>query len=120
MKERNSSSPPAKGFPTDRNACSGNWFQGERICLGSGRSIRLLAGQILFEPVDMVVAIDNVGFPDQRPEQRQRGLDAFPHHLAQRAAQPDQARAAGLAVADYLADQRVVTSRSDETLRRAQ
>src|SRR4051794_18308178 len=46
-----------------------------------GRLARRLARQILFEPMDMVVAIDDGWFPDQRPEQRQRGLNALDHHL---------------------------------------
>jgi hypothetical protein len=51
-----------------------------RLLLG-GR----LAGQILLEPVNMVVAVDDIGLPHQRPEQRQRGFDAIDNHLVQRA-----------------------------------
>ena len=64
----------------------------------------------------MIVAVDNGGFPDQRAEQRQRGLDAFDHHFVQRPAQPHQALGAGLAVDDQLADQRVVIGRDDIAL----
>ena len=53
----------------------------------------------------MVVAVDDFGFPDQGPEQRQGRLDALHHHFVQRTAQPHQALAAGLAMDDQLADQ---------------
>ena len=76
----------------------------------------MLAGQILLEPVDVVVAVDDGGFAHQRAEQRQRGLDAVDHHLVQRPAQPHQAFAAGLAVDDQLADQRVVIRRDHVAL----
>src|SRR5581483_3013901 len=36
-----------------------------------------LAGEILFQPMDVVVAVDDVVLADQIAEQRQRGLDAF-------------------------------------------
>src|SRR6266478_6593229 len=46
-------------------------------CFGSRKkdSRRGVTGQILFEPVDMIVAVDDAGLADQSPEQRQRGLD---------------------------------------------
>ena len=37
----------------------------------SKASTRLLAGQILFEPLDVLVAVDDGGFADQRTEQWQ-------------------------------------------------
>ena len=37
----------------------------------SGLAVHRLAGEVLLEPVDVVVAVDDVGLPDQRPEQRQ-------------------------------------------------
>src|SRR5262245_9766099 len=57
---------------------------------------RRLTGQILFKPVDVVVAFDDLGLADQRAEQRQRGLDAVHHHFVQRAAQPHQAFLTGI------------------------
>src|SRR5271167_2831102 len=57
-------------------------------------------GQELLQPVDVIVAIDDVGFPHQSAEQRQRGLDAVEDEFIQRPAQPHQAFPARLAVDD--------------------
>src|SRR3954464_11153034 len=64
----------------------------------------------------MVIPVDDAGLPDQGAEQRQRGLPRFDHHLVQRAAQPHQAFAAGLAMDDQLANQRDVVGRYYVTL----
>ena len=42
-------------------------------------------GEELLEPVDVVVAVDDVLLAHQRAEQRQRRLDAVHHHLIERA-----------------------------------
>ena len=56
--------------PPDPNARLGRWFQPD-LALFWGLRLRFgLAGQILFEPMDVVIALDNVGFPDQGPKQR--------------------------------------------------
>src|SRR5215216_6134749 len=70
-----------------------------------------LAVQILLEPMNMIVTIDNGGFADQRPKQRQRGFDAFHHHFVQRPPQPHQALATAFAMDDQLAHQRVIIRR---------
>ncbi len=71
----------------------------------------LVGGQELFQPVDIVVAGDDVGFLDQALEERQRGLDAIDDELIDGATQALQAFLAGAAVDDELADQRVVVGR---------
>ncbi len=68
-------------------------------------------GQIVFQPVDVVVAIGDVGVADQVAEQRQRRLDAVDHELVERAAQPHHAFDAVAAMHDQLADQAVVIGR---------
>src|ERR1700730_3660918 len=86
MQRRNSSGPPdGKAFPTHQNACFGNWFPGRRKVLRAPkrRSAGGLARKILFEPVDVVVAIDNGGVAHQRPEQRQRGLGGLQQQFFQ-------------------------------------
>ena len=65
-------------------------------------------GEELLQPVDVVVAVDDVLLAHQRAEQRQRRLDAVDHELVERALEPHQAFAARLAVHDELADERVV------------
>jgi hypothetical protein len=59
--------PRAKKAPGKENARLPNWFPGTLEAYRAG-STRLLAGQILFEPVDVVVAVDDGGFADQRTE----------------------------------------------------
>src|SRR5712664_4446579 len=66
---------PGKASPAERNTCFGNWFQPAMPFQDERLAAAGLAGQVLLEPMDMVVAIDNAGLPDQCPEQRQRGLD---------------------------------------------
>jgi len=99
--------PPNAGRP--------EWFPPRRI-LSGGLAISRLAGEVLLQPVDVVIAVDDAGLPHQRAEQRQRGLDTFDHHLVQRAAQPHQAFGAGLAVHDQLADEAVIIRRDDVAL----
>ena len=84
----------------------------------SGTSGRLgVAGcQIVLKPMNVVVAVDDAGFPYQPPEQRQCGFDAIHHHLVERAPQPHQAFATGLAMNDQLADQGVVIGWNDIAL----
>src|SRR5665213_3628089 len=55
------------------NVCRDKWFL--RLSDSSAQAARSrsggrLAGQILFEPVDVIVAVDDGGFPNQGPEQR--------------------------------------------------
>src|SRR6478752_5129315 len=53
--------------PAQQNACSDNWFRRTMAFLDEAGRTAGLAGQVLFEPVDMIVAIDDVGLPDQCP-----------------------------------------------------
>src|SRR5579872_5154371 len=73
--------------------------------------VRRLARQILLQPMDVVVAFDDVGLAHQSPKQRQCRFDAVHHHLVEGAAQSHQALGPGLALYDQLADQRVVVRR---------
>ena len=68
-------------------------------------------GQILLQPVDGVVAVDDVGLAHQLLEQGDGGLDAADHQLVQRAAQAQQAFVAVLGMDDQLARQAVVIGR---------
>src|SRR3569623_199216 len=90
------------------------WLAGEKYAVLMG--LRVPAGKILFEPVDMIVAVDNAVFAGQRPEQRQRGFDAIDDNFVKCPAQPHQAFAASLAVDDQFADQRIVIRRDDIAL----
>src|SRR5258707_15604433 len=65
-------------------------------------------GQKLLKPMDVVIAVDEIGVAHERAEQRQRGLDAIDHELVDRPPQPHQAFAPRLAVDDELAEQRIV------------
>src|SRR3954451_1531944 len=82
----------------------------------AGGSSGWLTVQILLEPMNMVVTVDNGGLADQRAKQRQCGFDAFHYHFVQRPPQPHQALATALAMDDQLAHQRVVIRRNDVTL----
>jgi len=55
---------PEKAYGS-QNASRRNWFRGG-LQTGKDRFNGLLAGKILLEPVDVVVAVDNGGFADQR------------------------------------------------------
>src|SRR6185436_15724384 len=78
----------------------------------SRRGLRLFGAlQPLFQPVDVVAAVDDVGFVDEALEERDRGFDAVDDEFAERAAQAHQALGAVLAVDDELADQAVVMRR---------
>src|SRR5271167_646367 len=63
------------------------------------------------EPVDVVVAVDELGGADQPLMERDGGLDAADHVFLEGAAQPHQALVAALAVNDELCDQAVVVGR---------
>src|SRR5262245_21540597 len=66
----------------------------------SGRHFHPTLGQKLLQPMDVVVAVDDVLLAHQRAEQRQRGLDALDDEFVERALEPHQAFAAGLAMDD--------------------
>src|SRR5690554_3261194 len=71
----------------------------------------LVIVQIFFQPVNVIIARQNVGLLDQALEQRQRRLDAVDDELINGAAQALQAFVARTAIDDQLADQRVVIGR---------
>src|SRR5476651_1493207 len=75
--------------------------------------VRLMpqAGQVLLEPMNRIVAVDDVGLAHQFLEQRNGGLDAVHHQLVQGAAQAQQTFVAILGVDDQLARQAVVEGR---------
>src|SRR6516165_1849397 len=66
------------------------------------------ARQKLFEPEDVVIAVDDLGFARQCAEQRQGRLDAVDHEFVECALEPHQTFPARLAVDDELADERIV------------
>ena len=78
---------------------------------GIPASLGLVRREELFQPVDVVVAGDDVRLLDQALEEGERGLDAVDDELVDRAAQALQALVAGAAVDDELADQGVVVGR---------
>src|SRR5262249_37789060 len=65
-------------------------------------------GQKLLQPMNVIIAVDDVLLAGERLEQRHGGLDAVEDELVERAAQPHERLAPGLAVDDELADERVV------------
>src|ERR1700679_3979974 len=67
--------------------------------------------QELLQPMDVIVAVDDVRLAHQLLEQRDGGVDADHHDLVERAPQPHQAFVAVLAVHDQLADQAVIIRR---------
>src|SRR5713101_6377495 len=69
------------------------------------------AGQEIRQPVDVVVAVDDVLLAHQGAKQRQGRIDPVHDELVERALEPHQAFAAGLAMDDELADQRIVERR---------
>src|SRR5471032_2104764 len=75
--------------------------------------VRLMpqAGQVLLEPMNRIVAVDDVGLAHQFLEQRNGGLDAVHHQLVQGAAQAQQALVAILGMDDQFARQAVVIVR---------
>src|SRR6185312_10217642 len=80
--------------------------------IGRGKRRELvLHPEVFLEPVDVVVAGEDVRLLDQPLEQRQRGLDAVDHELVDGAAEAHQALLAGAAIDDELADQAVVVRR---------
>src|ERR1700760_2468906 len=77
-----------------------------RSCLGSWGS-----PDEIFQPVNVVIAVDEFRSDRETLVQRYRRLDAADHIFLQRAAQPHQAFVAALAVDDQLGDQAVVKGR---------
>ena len=66
---------------------------------------------MLFQPMDIVVAVGNILIIDQVLEQRKRGLDAIDDKFIKHTAQTHHAFDAGTPVHDQLADQAVVVGR---------
>ena len=62
----------------------------------------------MFQPVDIVVAIDEVGFGDDPAVERQAGVDPADHELLKRAAQPHHALVARRTMDHQLGDQAVI------------
>ena len=102
-------------------------YNPDRLCamLGRMHSRRLTAralglhpafGKETLEPVDVIIAVDDVLGAHELAEQRQRRLDAVHDEFVERAFEPHQAFGAGLAVHDQLADQRVVERRDRVSL----
>src|SRR6516162_5315763 len=72
------------GFTGNPNS-SGQSVNGALSTLSEhGLRQRRAARQKLLQPMDMVIAIDDVGFAHQRAEQRQRRLDAVEDELVER------------------------------------
>lgn len=68
-------------------------------------------GKKFFQPVDVVIAIGDVGVGQQVAKQWNCGLDSVNHELIERAPQTHHALHPGPAVHDQLADQAVVIGR---------
>src|SRR5262245_31284768 len=68
--------------------------------------------QMLFEPVNVVVAIGDIGIADEFAEERQRRLDAVNNEFVERAAQTHHRFDAVAPMHDQLADQAVVIGRN--------
>src|SRR5690349_8076160 len=79
-----------------------------RGSLACGFFLRL---QMLLEPMNGVIAIDDIRLFHQFAEERDRRLDAGDDHFAQRPLQAQQALAAIAAMHDELADKRVIVGR---------
>ena len=60
------------------------------------------------EPVDVVIAVDDIGLRDQRVEEWDRGLDAVDDELAERPLEPHETFVARAGMHDELADQTVI------------
>ena len=67
----------------------------------------------MLEPVDIVVAVDEVALDDQAVVQRNGGFDATDHELFERAAQPHQAFVPRTTVDHQLGNQGVIVRRDD-------
>src|ERR1700730_15458100 len=65
----------------------------------------------IFQPVDVVIAVDEFRRDSETLVQRNRRVDPADHILLERSAQPHQAFVAALAVDDQLGDQAVVIRR---------
>src|SRR5215467_9666802 len=87
---------------SSRDAMCHSWADPGVLCA----DLSLL--QVLFEPVDVVEAVGDVGLLHQVGKQRDGRLDTLDDELGQASFQPHQALVAVLAVHDELADQAVV------------
>src|SRR3990172_7574471 len=63
---------------------------------------------MVLEPMDIVIAVDDIGLRDERCEEGDGGLDAIDHELSKRPLEPHQAFVARAGMHDELADQTVV------------
>src|SRR5262249_61181826 len=96
------SSPPKPG---SRGHGLWLWARFPRGRTESWLALHSAASQERFEPVDVVVAVDHVLLAHERAEQGQVRLGAVDDGLVERALEPHQAFAAGLAVHDQLSDE---------------
>src|ERR1700749_4914077 len=85
----------ASGLRSPRRSRLGSWGSSDEI----------------FQPVNVVIAVDEFRSDRETLVQRNRRLDPADHIFLQRAAQPHQAFVAALAVDDQLGDQAVVKGR---------
>lgn len=67
-----------------------------------------LVGQIMLEPVNIVITLLNVLIANEIPEQWQRCIDAIDNELVQRPVQAHQTLLPGATVNNQLSDQTVV------------
>src|SRR3546814_10134570 len=65
---------------------------------GSGRAFLILPRQPFLEPLDRIVAVDDVGVSEQGLMQRDVRLDPADHHFLERAAHPHHAAFAAAAI----------------------
>src|SRR5208337_4012044 len=72
--------------------------------------------QKLLQPVNVVLAVLDVGVSNQRPKERQRRVDSVDDELVERPAQAHQRFGAGAAVDDELADEGIVKGRNHVAL----
>ena len=66
----------------------------------------------MFQPMDIIVTIDEVRFGDDPAVKRQAGVDSADHELLKRPAQPHHALVARRAVDHKLGDQAIVVGRN--------
>ncbi|ENN85990.1 hypothetical protein RHSP_16060 [Rhizobium freirei PRF 81] len=95
------------GIGAQQNLRSNAGMSAARSWHGLGRGL----GQVVFQPMDIVIAIGDILIGNQILEQRQGGLDAVDDEFVERAAQAHHAFDAGPAMHDQLADQAVVVGR---------
>src|SRR3989337_2813873 len=63
---------------------------------------------MVLEPMDIVIAVDDIGLRDERYEEGNGGLDAIDHELSKRPLEPHQTLVAGAGMHDELANQTVI------------